>query len=136
MGNELKMETVKEIALPNGLRLTLHDCSRKVAGDRWYIALLARIPVAVEEADFRGQEEDASLLFKEFVEKNGAPEVAFELKKERNFIDEREREAVFQKMLEEIEGHVLSYLGHPGFAEGIKRTKLKEFMERRNWWKE
>ncbi len=130
------MEIIKEFELPNGLLLKLYDCSRRVAGDRWYVSLLARIPVAVSEEDFQGQEEAAAELFREFVEKEGNAEVIFELKKERNFIDEKEREAVFGKMLKDLEGHVFNYFSHPSFAQGVKRNKIKEFLERRNWWRE
>ena len=133
---EKRMDVVKERRLANGLELTIYDASRRVAGDRWYVALVARIPVEVAEEDFQGHEEPAPELFKEFVEQEGAPRVVFEIKKERNFIDEREREAVFGKLLSELETHCLQYMANARFAQGIKRKRLQEFMERRKWWRE
>ncbi len=130
------MEIVKEMRLANGLELTIYDTSRRVAGDRWYVGLVARIPVPVEEEDFAGWDEPAHLLFQEFVEQEGEPRVVFEIKKERNFIDQGEREAVFARLLSDLEAHCVEYMGHSRFAQGIKRKRLQEFMERRRWWRE
>jgi len=126
---------VERLRLPNGLEVEFWDYSRRLAGDRWLVGLLVKIPIEVSESDFDGLE-GGSALFQEFVEKNGGPTIFFELQKERNFIDEREKDQVFSNLLENLKKHTLAYMGHKDFAAGFKKRKIDEFLERRNWWKE
>ena len=39
------MPFVKSMELSNGLKLDFYDISRKLAGDRWYVGLIARIDI-------------------------------------------------------------------------------------------
>lgn len=126
---------VERLELPNGLTVELWDYSRRLAGDRWLVGLLVKIPIEVVESDFSGLE-GGSALFKEFTETNGGATIFFELQKERNFIDEREKDEVFSELLENLKKHALAYMGHKDFAAGFKKKKIEEFLERRNWWKE
>jgi len=36
---------IKTIELNNGLKLHFYDISRKLAGDRWYVGVIARIDI-------------------------------------------------------------------------------------------
>ncbi len=130
MNWEKKM--IEEIRLENGLRVEFYDYSRKVAGDRWLIGLLVKIPMKVERSDFSAFE-DADSLYNQFLEQNG-PEMSFQLQKERNFIDEREKSEVFSALLSNLKKHALSYMGHPEFSSSFKKKKIEEFKERLSWW--
>ncbi len=123
---------IEEIKLDNGLRVEFYDYSRKVAGDRWLIGLLVKVPMRVDRGDFNAFD-NADELYEKFLEQNG-PEVSFQLQKERNFIDEREKAEVFSSLLSNLKRHALSYMGHKAFSANFKRKKIQEFQERLSWW--
>ena len=41
----MEQTLIKTIELSNGLKLLFFDISRKLAGDRWYVGLIARIDI-------------------------------------------------------------------------------------------
>ena len=117
--------------LPNGLSVEFYDYSRKLAGDRWLVGLLVKIPMKVTRQDFVDFS-DPDGKFEEFISQNGE-NVFFELKKERNFIDEKKKDEVFSNLLSNLKDHTLSYLGHKDFPSGVKKKKIEEFRERLTW---
>jgi hypothetical protein len=125
------LKLVEKIYLPNNLVLEFHDYSRLVAGDRWLVGLLARIPIEISEEDFAGRPRE---LYKDFLKEQG-PVIYFELKKERNFIDEKEKDLLFNQMLNELKEYALSYMGHKSFAKGFIRRQIQAFEERQKWQK-
>jgi len=127
---EVYLETCE---LPNGLTADVYDYSRKLAGDRWLVGLTIRIDIEVRESDF-SQFENSRELFEKFREEHGNS-VTFEIKKERNFIDQREKDEIFAELLGSVKENTLKYMGHERLADNFRRKKLAEFMERQNWWK-
>ena len=125
------LKLVEKIDLPNDLMLEVHDYSRHVAGDRWFVGLLARIPIEISEEDFADRPQG---LYKDFLKEQGHV-IYFELKKERNFIDEKEKDRVFSQMLNELKESPLSYMGHKSFAKGYIRRQIQAFEERQKWQK-
>ncbi len=128
------MEIVERCDLPNGLTVEFFDTSRRVAGDRWYVGLVTRIPVPVSHEALLTLPEGPELA-DEFLEKTGGI-LTFELKKERNFIDEREKVQVFEGIHSRLKAHILDYLAHEDFAAGVIRREFEEFRKRRQWWRE
>ena len=126
-------ELIEKKRLANGLIAEFHDRSRRIAGDRWYVGLTASVPVTLTRADFEDME-NAEEIYREFIRTRGKT-VCFKMEKERNFIDEREREKVFRQLLSDLREHALRYMEHPSFASGIKQKEIKEFVEKRKWWK-
>jgi hypothetical protein len=126
------LQLVEKIELPNRLTLELYDYSRLVAGDRWFVGLLARIPVTVREEDLSEISNEPSLRA-EFTETKGHT-LYFELKEERNFIDARERDRVFKNLLGGLKEQTLSYMGNEAFARGVLRREFADFKRKRNWW--
>ncbi len=127
----LSLTLVEKIDLPNNLVLEFHDYSRFVAGDRWLVGLLARIPIEISEEDFADRPQE---LYKDFLKEQG-PVIYFELKKERNFIYEKEKDRLFNQMLNELKEYALSYMGHKSFAKGFIRRQIQAFEERQKWQK-
>ena len=125
------LKIVEKIDLPNNLVLEFHDYSRQVAGDRWFVGLLVRIPIEISEEDFADRPKE---LYKDFLKEQG-PVINFEMKKERNFIDEKEKDQVFSQMLNELKESSLSYMGHKSFAKGYIRQQIQAFEERQKWQK-
>ena len=125
------LNLVEKIDLPNNLVLEFYDYSRIVAGDRWLVGLLARIPIEISEEDFANRPKE---LYKDFLKEQGTV-IYFDLKKERNFIDEKEKDQVFNQMLNELKEYALSYMGHKSFAKGFIKRQIQAFEERQKWQK-
>ncbi len=134
MTNKLPEAYLESYELPNGLSADVYDYSRRVAGDRWLVGLTIRIEIGVSEADF-DEFEDGKELYEKFRKEHG-DSVIFELKKERNFIDQREKDEIFAGLLTSIKQNVLKYMGHQKLAQNFKKKKLEEFRERQKWWRE
>lgn len=127
------MELIEKIDLPNGLVLELYDCSRLVAGDRWFVKLLVRAPVKVTHEAF-AHLPDGEALYHEFIETRGDI-VLFDKKLERTFIDQTEKDHILSHLVEKFKEDVLAYMGHPDFAHGLIKVHIKDFLDRRTWWK-
>ena len=48
----MKMKPEKTVKLDNGLILNLFDASRKIAGDRWFVSIVAQIEICVDPKMF------------------------------------------------------------------------------------
>jgi hypothetical protein len=104
---------IKKLELKNGLTLEFIDVSRKVAGDRCQVVLKTRVTLPVDSKWF--PEKDASRPgLAEIIDKVG-PVVSFEQKKERNFVDQKEKEAVLKDIMAVAEDYGERYIGHPDF---------------------
>ncbi|HMA85540.1 MAG TPA: hypothetical protein VKN73_07540 [Desulfosalsimonadaceae bacterium] len=120
----MEEQHIKEIPLKNNLRLHIYDASRRLAGDRWLVKMIARIPISVDDAL---SDAEAGLPAKSAVKELIGENIVFEQEKIRNFIDEGEKNDVFQALLNNFLDHLLTYLSHPAFA---KRYTLKTFQEK------
>lgn len=108
---EILVETVE---LKNGLKLEIFDASRKIAGDRYQVVMSARIEIDVAEAlaSLAGAGADPEAAVAALGKK-----VVFEQKGERNFIDEKEKDAVFQSLCDACLDNAGKYFAHDDFAE-------------------
>jgi len=113
---------IKKIELENGLTLEFIDVSRKVAGDRYLVALKTRVSVPVAARWFT-DDEPAVPDLADIVAKVGST-VEFEQTKERVFVDEREKPAVLESIMNVAEDFGKRYIGHPEFP---KKLILKEY---------
>ena len=117
---------IKKIDLNNGLTLEFIDVSRKVAGDRYQVTLKTRVAVPVEEKWFP-EDDPARLELAGIIKKVGSA-VEFEQKKERNFVDEKEKLAVLKDMITVAEDFGVRYIGHPDFP---RKLILKKYHDER-----
>ncbi len=119
------MEKLEERRLANGLAVAVWDLSKKIAGDRWLVKIHCQtlIPVA-EEFFLRLQEADSGLL--EEVRARMGEQVAFDVIKERNFVDEAEKDAILKAMVEQVSGNMVRYLANPKFPEKFFSSKYEE----------
>ena len=114
---------VESIALKNQLTLELIDASRKIAQDRWQVVLIAKVDVPVDPAIAAIDEID----WKDLTAVLGSS-VVFAQKRERNFVADEAKDAVFQTLCDNFKETLKDYLGHPEFA---KRFILGRYSERR-----
>ncbi|WP_297056426.1 hypothetical protein [Thermosulfurimonas sp.] len=117
------------IDLPNGLRLEIWDYSRRLAGDRWLVGMLVQIPIEAGPEHFSSPE-----IYERFRRETGGV-LYYRYRKERNFIDERERKRIFRSLKENFLRAALDYLSHPEFRERFLRTEVPLY-ERRVRWEE
>ena len=118
---------VEKIPLENGLMVEIWDYSRRQAGDRWLVGMLAQVKVPVSPEDFPDQDS-----YKDFLELQG-PWAYFRLYKERTFIDQEAREEIFRGLMEHFRRHCLDYMAHPEFASRFLAREVEEFLRRRHW---
>lgn len=116
------MELYERIALDNGLVLEIWDESRKIAEDTVKVALAARIKVDVKEEYFTSPEHYRTVL------NTFGPEIVFEQKKERTFVDIAERDNVFTGLLNEFKESALKYISSPKFPSGFVISKLTDVL--------
>jgi hypothetical protein len=117
-------QLVKTISLENNLTVELYDASKKIAGDRWQVSLVARMVVPVDDAiDKGGIDPTKAVEIRQVL----GDAVTYEIKKQRNFIDAREKTAVFDQLLDVFSNYSRPYLSHPDFAG---RFVLKTFYDR------
>jgi hypothetical protein len=114
---------VKAIKLKNNLQLKIYDNSKKMAGDRWLVSLIARIKIPADSAFKLLSDSDPG---KEEITKYLGSEVLFEQKRERFFIDEKNKESAFNELCDSFVKSTISYLSLPDFPKKFVMMKLKE----------
>ncbi len=112
-GFGVQAQLIQKIELENGLVLEFYDGSRKIAGDRYRVTLIANIRISVRsidlKEDFPGVEPQALL-------RALGETVTFEKKMERNFIDAGKKDACLNALRDSFLSGTRSYLSHPEFA--------------------
>lgn len=124
----MKSILIKTTDLENHLILQLYDESIKMIGDRWLVTLVARMKVPLDEALI--QESETSSANKDKIIKALGKEVVFEHKSNRIFVDESEKESIFQEMYDNFIDNTLPYLSRTSFPERFLLKKIKEEMKR------
>jgi len=120
---------IQTLPLNNGLTIWFFDASRKIAGDRWQVTLLVRMEIPVDAAYLRAADlPDASEIRKALGET-----VIFDVKKQRNFIGEPEKQQVLDNMKETFINISLPYLSHPEFPGRHIARQFAEHKKRRTW---
>lgn len=118
---------IETIELENRLTLKLYDSSRKLAGDRWLVTLIARIDVPVDPALIEAQ--TLSDARENAVKKALGSHVLFEQQRDRIFIDASEKEDTLGEMIEMFKNSTLQYLSHQEFPRRFLLKKIKEEMK-------
>ena len=113
---------IKSIKLENELTIKLFDGSRKIAGDRWFVSMIARAEVPVNINSFKGgRKSDISI---DEIRSALGESVIFEQKFEKNFVDDTEKEKIINRQKESFISNVMPYISLPQFPQ---MYILKEF---------
>lgn len=118
---------IKSEKLDNGVELTIYDACRPLIGDRWLVTLIVRAKVAVKEALEADNPTGADM---DTVCKALGDEVVFEQKRERNFIDDAEKDAVFQVMYDLFQESTLKYVAHPDFPRKLIANEYRTYLSK------
>jgi hypothetical protein len=118
----MEQTLIKSIELSNGLKLDFYDISRKLAGDRWYVGVIARIDIPLIDSLITNQH--LSHFSIEEIRNALGESVRFQQKRERHYIDEREKDDLLNGLMDSFIKRTLNYLSHPDFPG---KYVLKEF---------
>ena len=123
------MEEIKTINLENGLELKLFDASRKLAGDRWLVSLIVRMEIPT--SDLLLKKDGSPSLNVDEVRKVLGEKLLFEQKRERIYIDEKEKDEVLKEIQDSFLSTSLSYLSRSDFPKKYILKKLNEKIKKR-----
>lgn len=123
----MKPILIKTIDLENHLTLKIYDESIKMIGDRWLVNMVVRINVPLDEALIQKSENFSAN--KDEIKKALGKEVVFEHKSNRIFVDENEKESIFQEMHDNFIDNILPYLSRTSFPERFLLKKIREEMK-------
>jgi hypothetical protein len=121
----------KTYDLENGLKLELHDACRKLIGDRWQLKFIARVNVPVEQVL---SESSLNLPAEISAIRSAVGEtVQFEQSRERNFIDDAEKEALFRELCDAYSESSKPYLGHADFGPRLVLKTYREWEQKHTY---
>ena len=123
---------IKSIELSNGLKLDFYDISRKLAGDRWYVGLIARIDIPLIDSLLTNQH--LSHYSAEEIRNTLGESVRFQQKRERHYIDEREKDDLLNDLMDSFIKRTLNYLSHPDFPGKYVLKEFQAYRKQKTWY--
>jgi len=113
-----------EKELANGVTVSCHDESRKLAADRWLVRLRCRAAIPLQGWMWESlQGDDPQTVF---CREQLDGQLLHEIVMERNFIDAGDKDQVLAELVEQLEGTVVGYLGKEAFVRQLFTIKLAE----------
>jgi hypothetical protein len=128
----MKEKLIKTMDLKNGMTLNFYDASRPIVGDRWLISLIVRMEIPVVEALIN--DEGKSMDGVDEIKKVLGEKVLFEQKRDRIFVEESEKQTVFEEVYNFFIDSVLSYLSNKAFPKRYVLKKYREKVEQESWY--
>jgi hypothetical protein len=114
------MSFIEEIDLPNGLKLTVTDSSRRIAADTTKVELTFQVKIEVQESFFASSDDYVTV-------KNAlGNELTYEHKMERSFVYDQDEVSVRAALLDTFKNNSLSYLSSPIFSKKMALSMLKD----------
>ena len=123
---------IKSIELSNGLKLDFYDISRKLAGDRWYVGLIARIDIPLIDSLLTNQH--LSHYSVEEIRNALGESVRFQQKRERHYIDEREKDDLLNDLMDSFIKRTLNYLSLPDFPGKYILKEFQTYRKQKTWY--
>ncbi|GAB6096304.1 hypothetical protein JCM14469_25570 [Desulfatiferula olefinivorans] len=103
---------IEKIELTNGETLEIYDLSRKVAADTWLVAAAFRITLDVNKIKVNSPLTPTDKHIIDTLD----DQLVYEVKHERNFISDQQKDTVFDDIRDSFLSTNLKYLSHPKFA--------------------
>ncbi|TFH41235.1 MAG: hypothetical protein E4G94_08300 [ANME-2 cluster archaeon] len=127
----MEQTLIKTMELSNGLKLDFYDISRKLAGDRWYVGMIARIDIPLTDSLLTNQQ--LSNYSVEEIRNALGEAVRFQQKRERHYIDERKKDALLQGLIDSFIKSTLHYFSHPDFPDKYVLKEFQAYLKRQIW---
>jgi len=115
---------IDKMTLGNGLVLEFQDGSRRLAGDRWLVLFAAVIEIDVEKAWTQGGP-DVPISVEQLRSVLGQT-VRFQYERKSHFVDENEKDAVFEGLKKNFLDTNMVYLSNPDFARRFVLGKYRQ----------
>jgi hypothetical protein len=128
----MEQKFIKTIELSNGLKLDFYDISRKLAGDRWYVGLIARIDIPLIDSLLTNQH--LSHYSVEEIRNTLGESIRFQQKRERHYIDEREKDDLVNSLMDSFIKRTLNYLSLPDFPGKYVLKEFQAYRKRKTWY--
>ncbi len=113
--------------LENGLIVDIIDKCRLIAGDRWYVKIICQTTGSYDAVKCKTLLTDEE--YGAFREKYPNGEIVFKYDKERNFVDDGEKEKVLQELIDQIADSNLGYMAKQSFADNLLDKTVEEFIQ-------
>ena len=128
----MEEKRIKKIGLGENIFLEIVDASKKLAGDRWQVLMVARVEIPVSETLMAAGDQLAEEL--DDLKATLGKTVVFEQKSVRTFIASSEKDNVFDELLNGFIKTALPYLSRPEFPGRFIYKKYREAKEKENWY--
>lgn len=112
------MEPIIEKKLANGIKITVTNHSRQIAVDRWYIKIICRCSMVITDDLYISIGSDSMELI-DCIRHQLGDQAELEMVRERNFVDEAEKEQVIAEILDKINENISGYLSAEQFAQKL-----------------
>jgi hypothetical protein len=126
----MEEKMIHQLEFDNGLTLQLIERSKKMALDRYFVSLIARMTIPVEGKWF-GQSAQAEHQAQNIASALGQS-LVFEKKLDRNFVDEEEKERIVFDFCHSIKSNLARYYSHPDFPKKFILKQYEAFLKRKS----
>ena len=97
--------------LANGIQVTFYDLSRRIAADRWLVKIKCESVLKVQEEQFDAiDDSDLASAMKQ----DCSSTVIHTIFRERNFIDESEKDGILQELFSQLSENARTYMEQAG----------------------
>lgn len=114
------MNIIEEINLPNGLKLTIADLTRRIAADTKKVELTFSMKIDVLESFFSSADEYRTLV------NIFGTELTYEHRLERTFVYDKDESAIRTELVDTFKNNTLNYLASPNFAKKLALSTLRD----------
>ena len=120
---------ISTIPLENDLLVSFYDESKKIAGDRWQVVVIAIIQIVTDQVHFTRMDPEKRSEIIQVVGK----QINYEKKLIRNFVGEKQKEEIVKAIFESFLQITRPYFSHRQFAERFVFKTYADSLEKRKW---
>jgi hypothetical protein len=127
MGDVMDTSLLRKIDLESGLESEIYDVSRKLAGDRWYVGFIARVEIPI--TFLAGYPDSPEVNIEKMKDVLGEA-VRFEQKRDRHYVDEKEKDAMLNGLIDDFLASTLPYFSEEDFAKKYALIEYKKKLKK------
>jgi len=114
--------------LANGIIVSYENMSRLIAADRWLVKIKCKVFCPVNLDDLSSLAGDDQELLAE-LRNVFAEGLSHEILRERNFVDEAEKQEIIEEIIAQYEINVENYMGSDVFTRRLLKTRAGEIVD-------